>query len=825
MFKLLRKKESEHEITAQHIECDLNIGLTFSDVEKRKKDGLINKVSKHVTKSGWNIFKDNVLNIFNILLFAIAILMMIAKLPLINFIFLIIAIANILIGVIQDIRARRLSQKLSVVSYPVVRVLRDGKEIKIESNEIVLSDIILLKNGDQIVTDSTVMEGHLEVNESMLTGESNSISKCVGDTVLSGSYVTSGHAKIRVDQLGKSNYAEKLTSKAKLINKRKSEILQTLNTILRVICTFVICFATILVITYIAMDKFSNEFQKTVASLSGSLIPMLPTGMYLLTSSTLAVGVIQLAKKRMLVHELYCIEMLARVDVLCFDKTGTLTDGSMKVKEVIVKNGFSQKEIEEILHTLVTSTGDKNATANALLDRYKDSGVLAYHSSIAFNSERKFSAVMLNDGRSFALGAREFLPHKDEKIDSLCCSYEKQGFRVMLLCLSKRVLSIEEKLSKLEPVAIVVLEDHIRDDAIENINWFKQNGVSIKIISGDNPISVAAISKQVGVENADKYISLEGMSIEEVKKIANDFTVFGRVSPEQKEALVVGMQACGHKVAMTGDGVNDILALRAADCSIAMASGSDAAQNVSHIVSLDSNFSSLPDVVGQGRRVINNLQRTCSLFLVKTFFAIFLSIFFLIMSFINKNYAFPFETKQLYVWELCTIGLASLFLSFQPNNERLKKSTFFENILTKSIPAGLVQVSIVLVFYGLFFGGVISSDEALLFSTIIFSISSFVVLVRIALPFDKYRLLLIIGLGIVCAGMFIFDIFMPYISNISGQEVSWLIGLNYKLINQSNWWVILVGIICSIPLYIGFETIAILLRNKFSKERGKYENF
>lgn len=805
----------------QHIECDLSIGLTSNQVETRKKSGLTNKIQKHVTKSTWKIIRDNVFNFFNIFLFIIAAAMIVAKLPPTYFGFLVVVIANITIGIIQDIRARRLVKKLRIVSYPYVNVLRDKNASRILSNELVLSDIVLLKAGDQILVDSTIMEGSIEVNESMLTGESINIQKNVGDVIYSGSFVVSGTGKARVDKLGKENYAEQLQIKAKKSKKRASEILDAFQKIFKILSIVVSSIALTLVIVYIVKGQLSSyeDYQNSMKYISGALVTMLPTGMFLLTSATLAVGVIQLAKKRMLVQELYSIEMLARVDILCFDKTGTLTDGALVLNSIVPQNNFDKHEIEKILHTLVTSTNDTNSTANALLDAYKATPILHYHSFVPFNSERKYSAVMLEDGRSFVLGAREFVPHKDKHIDEVCEAYESQGLRVLILGLSKKVINPKEKLPHLEICSIVVLEDHIRDDAKKNILWFKENGVEIKIISGDNPVSVSVIAKNVGIENADKFISLEGKSIAEVEQLANEYTIFGRVSPEQKEALVRALQSKGHKVGMTGDGVNDILALKAADCSIAMASGSEAAQHVAHLVTMDSNFSSLPNVVGQGRRVINNLQRTCSLFLVKTLFAIILSLFFTFtLAFANQGY--PFKTSHMYVWEFCTIGLASLFLSFQPNEEKLSKSNFLNNIITRTIPAGILQSIICIVFFSLAIGGVISIDTATVVSVLTFSVTSLVVLVRICMPFDIYRVMVVIVFGLISLAMFLADAFIPH-----EGELSLVLMLNYSSLNQSNWWLILIGIYTYIPLYMILETIAVRISNKITKKGElKYEN-
>lgn len=800
---------------ATHYETDFSIGLTSQEVNARKKQGLVNKISKTVTKSYGKIIFDNLINFFNLLLFGIAALMIVAKIPWTSFAFLGILTINITIGLIQDIRARRMVDKLKVTSYPLVMALRDGKEIELPANEIVFGDIILLKTGNQIVCDGSIVEGSIEVNESILTGESRNVIKNIKDTVMSGSFVTCGKCKYRVEAVGKANYAEKLQSKAKQFKRKKSEILKTINFLFKFIGITVVVLGASLFITAHFFHDLRNDFTDSIKSISGAMVSMIPTGMYLLTSLTLAIGVIKLAKKRMLVQELYCIETLARVDVVCFDKTGTLTDGSMEVESIEVLNNNYSNEIPCLLHSLVEGTKDTNATAQALFNKYKEAPVYDIHSAVAFNSERKYSAVMLKDGRSIVLGAREFIPHKSSKIDEICMSYEKQGLRVLLLGVSKTVITAESKLKNIEPIGIIVLKDHIRDDAYENIKWFKDNGVEVKIISGDNPISVSEIAKRVGVTTADKYISLEGMSIEMVKKIANEYTVFGRVSPEQKEALVNSMQEQGHIVAMTGDGVNDILALKAADCSIAMASGSDAAKTISHLVTLDNNFSSLPDVVGEGRRVINNLQRTCSLFLVKTLFAMVMTIVFLIFEWVtkdNETYKYPFATNNMYIWELVTIGFGSLMLSLQPNNEKLGKHGFLANILTRSVPAGIVQVLLVSTYLVLYKVGVFQDLETFrTFSIVTFSVCSFVILLRISMPFDIYRVVLNVALGIITIVLLLID------HGIYVNDGKGVIGIAYNLFNNSNWWILLIVMVSSIPLYAGIETLFVRIFNKVEK--------
>ena len=808
----------------EHFNSDLNVGLTDEQVQSRIDDNLVNRIPKHVSKSYFRIFYDNVVNFFNIFLFAIAAFMIVAGVPFTSFAFLVIVVINIGIGLFQDIKARRLTDKLRVVSYPLVTVLRNGREIQIPANELVLSDIAILTLGNQIVADGTIMEGMVEVNESILTGESANVKKLLGSEVLSGSFVTSGKAKYRIDHLGKANYAEKLQASARYFKKPKSEILKTLNFIFKIISVVVLVLVTALTITYIVKGSLNPanrlDFAKHVGQIGGSSIAMIPSGMYLLTSLTLAVGAVRLANRGMLVQELYCIESLARADVLCLDKTGTITDGSMNVHDLITY-GVSNEELENILHTLVEATGDTNVTALAIKDAYASKETLPYFSSLPFNSERKISAVMLKDGRSIVVGAREFVPHRDRDFDRRSEEIESQGYRVLAIGVYKQVVTPESNLDECKMIGILVLEDHIRDDAISNIKWFKENGVKIRIISGDSPISVSAIANRVGVDNTDKFISLEGMSLDEVKAIANDYVVFGRVSPEQKQTIIESLKEAGHVVAMTGDGVNDILALKVADCSIAMGSGSDAAKNVAHLVSINSNFSALPDVVAEGRRVVNNLQRTCSLFLVKTMFAVLFTLISVITMWSSPNsnapFQYPFTPNNMYVWELLTIGIGSLFLSLQPNNERLKPG-FLNNILTRSVPAALTQVLACVVFFIAAFataGTFIDFETAKAMAVITFSVGSFIVLFRICMPFDIYRVALVIGLVIIGVIFFMIDIFVFY-PNLQGTG---FFDINYQSINSTNWWLLLVVIISSVFVYMGLETIFVRIYDSFIRQK------
>lgn len=811
-----KKRRNKDKNNAEHYDLDIEFGLSSAQVRERVKNKLTNKTKKYVSKSYFRIIYENLINFFNLLLIAISVAMVIARLEIGKFVFLGILILNIAIGLYQDFRARKLIDKLKVVSSINVNVLRDGTFQYVKSPNVVLSDIIEIKQGSQLVCDGTIVDGFVELNESLLTGESANISKKTGDNVYSGSFVTSGRALYRVDHIGKDNYSEKLMNNAKKFKRVKSEILSSIKAIFKIITVFVIILgaAQIAIHWNDLQDINSQGFSDAVASISGSLVAMIPIGMYLLTSITLAVGVIRLANKKMLTQDMYCIETLARVDTLCLDKTGTLTDGNLSVHKVVSTSEISERDLAKIAVTLVDATRDDNSTATAIRNEFHTLNKFDSYFAVPFNSQRKYSAVMLEDGRSIVMGAREFIPHTNKEVDPLCREYEKIGMRVLVLAQYNHVISIDEKLGPSSILGFIVLQDHIRDDAPENIKWFKENGVNIRIITGDNPESAAEIARRAGIEGADKYISLEGMSLEEVRHIAREYTIFGRVSPEQKAQIIEALKDDGHTVAMTGDGVNDILALRVADCSIAMASGSDAAKNVSHLVSLDSNFSSLPDVVKEGRRVINNLQRSVAVFLIKTVFAMLVTALFLLKAFKIAD-VYPFETNNMYIWEIISIGIGSLFLSLQPNEEKIK-SKFLMNIGFRVLPAAIIQTLFV-VFFFLYEKDV---EVATSLSVLSFSIFSFVILIRICLPFDIYRFFLVVGLVFISSIVMVADYF--------ANSAHFNLGINYSvLLNKEHALTLIVVMIVSLILYIALSYGVHVLHNYIDKkmEEKKYDRF
>ena len=672
---------------------DFKEGLTTLEVTQREEYGLSNENNVKTTKSNIRIFVNNTCTFFNFLYLAITILLVIAN-SWTNMVFIVIVIANTTLGIVQELKAKQMTEKLSLLVASKALVVRDGKEKVIPTEEVVLDDIIILRNGNQVYTDCIVVEGNTEVDESNITGESEAVFKKEGSLLYSGSFISSGSIYAKVEHVGKDNYIETLASEAKKKKQNSSELLKTLNIIVKVVGIIIIpLFILQFMRTYGAPYVWDyDRYCTTISRVTGSVIGMIPAGLFLLTSIALYVGVYRLGKKHnTLVHELYGIETLARVDMLCLDKTGTITDGTMRVIDCIEIKNPTEFTMREIVGSMMNSFNDSNATSEAMIRFFSKNNVLKATDILPFSSKRKYSAVSFDSVGTFYLGAPEFVLENDySKVKSKVEKYASKGCRVLAVAYTPSAIKRKGITKSAKAVALIVLEDHVKEDAYDTIEYFRHNDVAIRVISGDNPITVSKIAERVGIKNSNRYISLEGLTDEEVREVALDYTIFGRVTPEQKKILVQTFKANKHTVAMTGDGVNDILALKEADCSIAMASGSEATRNVANIVLLDSNFSSMPAIVSEGRRVINNIQRTSTLYLSKTLFILFITIFYLALGQI-----YPFEPSQQTVMiELLAIGLPSWVISFLPNKERVK-GNFLTNVLKTSIPGGLT----VLIFH------------------------------------------------------------------------------------------------------------------------------
>lgn len=810
-------------------------GLTTDQVNQRKSEKLVNTSKVIAGKTYWEIIRTDVLSFFNILLLVIAGFMIYANLNDGNdstkwysgTFFLAVLSANIVLGLYQDLKAKRLMHKLKVMTSTMARVIRDGKEIEINPNEIVLDDIISLKAGEQVPSDAILLEGKVSVDESMLTGESAKVYKEETGFLYSGSYIVSGSCYARVEHVGALNYIETITSKAKKFKSNPSKILRSLKRLFHILGYIVIGVFLLVMIAYLVTGRLNsaNSFVQLIRSISGQLVAMIPSGLYLLTTFTLASGVISLYRKRANVQDFYSIEMLARSNILCVDKTGTITDGKLQVKEVVMLSTESIDELKNIAANVVKATGDDNLTAQALCKYFQIIEEKSVISSLAFNSDNKYSGATFSDG-TYIIGALEYMNIGNKDFfKAKSEEYTSKGFRLLTIAKGNKPIDGEKYTNDLTPIGFVVLQDHIKEGTKETFGWFKQNNVSIRVISGDNAQTVSEIAKVAGIENADKYISLENMSIEEVKKIACDYVVFGRVSPEQKEALVIALKEKDNTVAMVGDGVNDILALKRADCSIAMNSGSVSTKNVSHVVLLDNNFETMPNVVAEGRRVINNVSRTGTLFLTKTFFAIIMSIVFFIAYFAtNGKYAYPFTTNNLMIWETISIGISAFFVSLEPDSSPIKKE-FLSSIIKKAIPISLTIVTAVFFCYLLYilyarglidtgvtsFGFDINNTAeprygATGLAVLSFSIISLVGLYLVCSPLSLYRFIVVAASIVATTTILLITSYCFPINNI--------FNINFNSFTNTNWWTIIVMVLVIIATLVAIDSIKIYLEKK-----------
>ncbi len=723
---------------ASGFETDYKTGLNDEQVAQRVAVGLVNNVVTTKTKSYKEIFKTNLITFFNILNFVLAILVIITGYYK-DLVFMLVVLGNLAIGISQEIISKKTLDKLNVLVATKASAVRNGKNVTLNVSDVVLDDIVLLKSGNNVFADSVLAEGFLEVNESLITGESDIITKKKGDTISSGSFVVSGNAYVRVINVGEDNIVNKIAGAVKVTRKRKSELRTALNKILKLVSSILIPLGILLFIKQYSLGlTWDQNILKTVAALIG----MIPEGLILLTSVSLAMGAVILAYKQTLVQDLYCIETLARVDTLCLDKTGTLTEGRMHVKEIKKLEDFNDSEV---MANICGALKDDNSTFIAIKEKFGEATNYTAVADIPFSSERKYSGVYFENEGSYILGATDFvfkneelpLPQTDGKDRILVLAHSNNGFEGNSLP------------TELKPIAFIIIADKIRESAKDTINYFYEQDVNIKIISGDSASTVRQIATEAGVKQAELAVDANTLTTkEEVEEAILKYNVFGRVSPEQKQIMVSALKAQGHTVAMTGDGVNDVLALKASDCSIAMASGSDAAKNVSDIVLLESNFESMPNVVAEGRRVINNIERVATMFISKTVFSFLLAIFTLLLS---QN-SYPFSPLHLTMISFINIGFPAFFLALEPNNKRIEGS-FITNVLSKSLPGGLAMFfNILLINFITIF--VPASPEAVSTASIVLTIATGLwIVVKVSLPLTTARKIIIlasIGIFVCC---------------------------------------------------------------------------
>lgn len=712
----------------KRIVSDIELGLTTEQVNARIQDGLINFNTEANTKSVKQIIVGNVCTLFNMINIVLAIAVICVR-SFKNLTFMIIIILNTLISIVQELRSKKTLDKLQVLATSKVVAIRDGKKEKIDINEIVLDDILQFEIGNQVVVDSVIRDGDVEVDESFITGEAETVFKKKGDMLVSGSFIVSGKATCQVVHIGLDNYTAKIASDTKYMKPVSSEIMRSLNKIVSTISFLIVPVGILLFSRQMYLE--GNTFSQAVVSTVAALIGMIPEGLVLLTSTVLAVSVIRLSRRKVLVQDLYCIETLARVDTICFDKTGTITEGNMEVVDVISKN--KDYSMDEVIANLNFSLDEANPTARALKEKFGKSDNFHLKDIVPFSSKRKYSGAIYDEG-VFFIGACEFLL-KDKVIDyqEEINRYSKD-YRVLLLVKSKN-----KKLDDIVVLGYVLLQDKIRSDAKDTLRYFRNQGVRVKIISGDNPDTVYGIAVRAGLPKSSLKIDATTLKTDQdILDAVWKYDIFGRVSPEQKKKFIMALQLLGHTVAMTGDGVNDVLALKEADCSIAMANGSDASKNVSQLVLLDSNFSSMPHVVAEGRRTINNIERSASLFLVKTIYATLLAIIFI---FVEMPY--PFIPIQLTLASVVTIGIPSFVLALQPNHDRVKKG-FLIHVLERAFPPAVtIILNILVVFIASNIFG-FRYEQTSTLSVAVTGYTSFILLYKTCQPLNPLRTVLFI---------------------------------------------------------------------------------
>lgn len=754
------------------------MGLTDEEVRQRVEEGLTNRADISTDKTTKEIVISNVFTYFNLIFLVITILLIMVG-SFRNLTFLPIIIGNTVIGIVQEIRAKKTLEKMSLLNAPHADVIRNGSVKQISTDELVKDDVILLTAGKQICADAVVISGNIQVNESLLTGEADEVEKTEGSTLMSGSFVVSGECYARLEKVGNESYISKLSLEAKsMCGKEQSEMIRSINLIVKWVGIVIIPIGLIL----FWQSHFVNgeSITKSVTSTVAAIIGMIPEGLYLLTTVALALSTMKLARKKVLLHDMKSIETLARVDVLCVDKTGTITEPDMKLKEIFLcknsgadgtQTALTLDELKSLILDYANASVDNNATMLALKAYAAEAltnNTSALHrtavSQQAFSSSLKYGSVTFSDG-TYLLGAPEFIMHEDfARIEEEIIPYADKGDRVLLFARYDGE-NVENGINgSVTPLGFVAFANPIRENAVKTFEYFKSQGVAIKVISGDNPRTVSRIAIQAGIESAESFVDAATLDTEDkIADAVNKYTVFGRVTPKQKKQLVKALQAKGHTVAMTGDGVNDILAMKDADCSVAMASGSEAAAQAAQVVLLDSDFAHMPDVVYEGRRVVNNIQRSASLFLVKNIFSLLLSMFSVILM-----VTYPLEPAQVSLISMFTIGVPGFLLALEQNKDRIK-GRFITNVMLKALPGGLTDVIAVgaLVVCGEVF--CISDASIGTIATLVLSVVGFMILFKISEPLNRMKYAVIIGniAGLVFSGFFLKKLFaLTDLSNI-----------------------------------------------------------
>lgn len=714
-------------------------GLSNSEVKQRIKEGKVNYDTTTPSKSIKQILVENTCTLFNFINIVLGIAIIVVG-SYKNLLFLGVVICNTLISAVQEIRAKKIVDKLSVISSSKAKVIRDGKETEIHIDNIVLDDLIIYELGNQIVADSKIVSGECEVNESFITGEAKTIFKKEGDTLLSGSFIVSGNVKAKVIHVGLDNYTSVISHDVKQMKKEvNSEIMRSLNKIVKYVSIALVPIGLLLLLRQFSID--GNTTQNAVTSVVAALIAMIPEGLILLVSTVLAISVLRLSKYNVLVQDLYSLETLARVDTLCLDKTGTITEGKMEVVDVLPINGHVVNEVDNALEIISTNLNDKNPTFKAINEKYGNTSNIKAIKTIPFSSDRKYSGVTLKN-ESYVMGAPEFI--LGDKINDYSKQIDELSIENRVLVLIKTSTIKKNVLPQnVEPLAFILIRDKLRKEAVKTLRYFMDNDVDVKVISGDSVSTVRNVAKAVGIKVNGVFDAREINEETDLNLVVEENTIFGRVKPDQKRMLISSLKHNGHVVAMTGDGVNDVLALKESDCGVAMNDGADAARNVAEIVLLDSNFDSMPKIVGEGRRTINNVERSATLFLSKTIYASLLALLFLFI-----NYTYPFIPIQMTLINSLTIGIPAFILALEPNRSRVK-GKFFINVISKAIPSGITTVVniLILVFVASILN--IPNEQTSTIAVIITAYTAILLIYRISKPLNLLRKSLLILITLI----------------------------------------------------------------------------
>lgn len=755
--KLQVEEKKERRLPTTRYNPEYKKGLTSQQVQEHRLHGWTNKAVEPPSKTTKEIVHENVFTYFNLIFVVLAVLLCLVG-SFRDLTFLPVIIANTLIGIIQEIRAKQVLDKLTMLNAPRASVVRDGKRTVINAEDLVVDDIVIFKAGDQVCADAEVSAGEVQVNESLLTGEADEITKRKGDKLMSGSFIVSGQCHARLDKVGEDSYISKLTLQAKAMqSKEQSEMIRSLDKLVKCVGVAIIPIGIVLFSQAFFIQH--DGFRECVTSMIAAVIGMIPEGLYLLASVALAVSSIRLAQKKVLLHDMKCIETLARVDVLCVDKTGTITENTMKVQKLIKTDEYDEKEkggLSLLVGDFAAAMTNDNITMAALKEYFTKASGKKVLSKTGFSSATKYSSVTFEDG-AYVLGAPEFvLKEKYDDYAEEITEYASTGSRVLAFGIYDGEVDGKPLTHGILPFGFVLLANPIREAAKETFEYFAEQGVEVKVISGDNPVTVSNVAKQAGIKNADRYVDASEFEDEQsMRKALLNNTVFGRVTPSQKRKFVRILKEAGHTVAMTGDGVNDVLALKDADCSIAMASGSDAAAQASQLVLLESDFSCMPEVVLEGRRVVNNIQRSASLFLVKNIFSFLLSVASVVFMF-----TYPLEPSQVSLISMFTIGVPAFFLALEPNKNMIK-GHFLTNVLLKALPAALTDALAVaaLVIFGRTFD--VSSTDISTAATMLLAIVGFMILYKISAPMNKIRFSIVSGCiaGLLFCSIFLKDLF------------------------------------------------------------------